>query len=588
MSGPKNKIVALAFAVLTIIAFLVLYTPALKIELTRAAPILSADSLRVDRSSTRTDAASGATRRLPTEISRSVVQGERGAAGLSRSAWNALLEDLRSHDDARRRRWLASRIAYLRADLVDGILQAPGDGAQKVLYAIESLKDEADPLVQAVLVELLGLYSAEPGAKEALGSCVRFLITDQSRPVQFHLAADGYLSALGRTGDDPRGLFQLIGAHDVDPEVRRDLWLGLSLYEFPFVAVSELVLSGLANPDASARFGASEALRLFALEGSIGQEEFVACFAPVILVESNRRNQVLFLETLGAVGGAHAEAVMESLLDGEKTTPELMSLAASALALHGEPSRTLTRFEAMLQDGGDRRRAAITALGALPDVAACDALQRVFADPMASLDDRRLALRAMTSKRGVNPSVFLEAASAADLDLRRVASDELLRLDRDELDEEQRQAVADAMDRCARSDPDPQVRMNGLLALVQQDPESASAVLGDRIAADDSPEVRGMAAGTLYLMGWARGDQQILEQAEASMSAESLPVRAEIRRQLEFAKNRTPEELKALLDQDVRLWEFVGTDDVGVGEKDAPGDRLRMLRSLTRTLFGEA
>lgn len=508
-------------------------------------------------------------------------------AEISAARFRELLDDVRQHDAAHRRRWLASRTEYLRARLVDALLAEPGSAARKIELVTAALRTEADPLVQAVLIEFLGLHAGDDRALATLDECVRSLLADASRPVQARLAVDGLLDALARHGEDPAALFQLAAAADVAPEIRLDLWLGLGLYHFDYAQVRSLVAAGLDHADDAARFGASEALRMFAVAGDIAAAEFVELLAPVIRRELHPRNRLLFLETLGAIGKQHAVPVFAAILRDPASDERMLSLAASSLALHGTASSSMPLLLELLAAGGAHRSAAITALGAMRDGAAGAALIGLYHDPGCSVAERRSALRSLSGRAGVDPRLFLDASRSADAELRHIASLEFLRADRQQLPPDVRAALVEQLTTSVRQDGDSRVRMNGMLTLIAEDPVAASNMLSERITCDPAAEVRGLAAGTLFLMGWARGDATLREQAAAAMSTQSLPVRAEIERQLAFAETCTPDELRKSIEDDIRLWSFVDDASTSAGDgKNVAAMKARVLQSLLTAMYG--
>lgn len=483
------------------------------------------------------------------------------------AGWSAALDGVRGISAAKRARCLKLRSAFRDADLVDALLALPGTGEQKVSLAITALGREDDPLVQAVLLHFLSLMVHDPRVLPVLEDAARFLVADETRPVAAHLAVTGLLAALGKQGRDPHELFQLVAANGRDPALLRDVCLGLSLHGFALEQVRDLVAAGLAHSDAHARFGASEALRLFALGGALTREEFVQQFGAIALAEPDERNRLLFLETLGAVGKELALPLLQSILDDPVAKDRDLNLAASTIAVHLPAGQAMQSLVGLLETGSEaQRRAAVTALGALPSTEAIAKLEELFRAPNASAEERRLALRSLRGKSGPEVDVFLDAAQAPDAELRLLATEHLLVTDPSILSEADRAATAEALSQAIRADEDVRVRSNALIALAGRDSVSAPGLLAERMTADSSPEVRGLAAGCLFAIGWANGDATLRASAETAIASESLPVREAIRAQLAFTAEQTPAELRAALEQRAKFWSFVEQCD-----PDAPG-----------------
>lgn len=528
-----------------------------------------------------------ASRREP-QLGASAARAASAADTLDAAGLNALLATIRSATPQQRAKLLSSRSEYRHADLVQALLDAPG-GDLKIPLIIDALAGETDPLVQAVLIEFLALHSHDERVIAVLDQCVHGLITDASRPVQAQLAVDGLLSALSMHARDPHDLFSLVNANSGNPEILRDLYAGLTMYRFEFGAVRDLVMQGLAHSDGMARFGAAESLRFFADRGAMTPEQFVTEFAPIVLAETDQQNRLLFLESLGAIGKAAAMPVLKDLLLDPATDARTLALAASTLAAHGDPAESLAYLEDFIAQGtAAQRRAAIAGLGALASPEAGAQLAALFLDASTSDADKLLALRSLVGKQGDHADAFLAAARSDDVAQRKMASEQFLLGDPADDSPESAAAIAQWLSDSVKTDANADVRSNALLALASRDPANATALLRERMGADAAPEVRGLAAGTLYLMGWARGDAGLRDQADAAISAESGLVQQMVRSQLAFLDGQTPDDMRARIAGQSKLWEFAASvSPTTAGGKDVSGMQRRFL-TLMQSLLAQA
>lgn len=569
----RNRLVFAAAFGMTLVGILFLTEVTPEIEIERAQPVLSNSDRPAIDILAEAAPVSRATLAEPSAVP--------SVSAFDRERFEKALELTRHTTEQRRKRWLSSKAEFLSSDLIDELL-ASGDTTLGVGAALEILEQEQDPLVQAVLLQYLGLCEEDPRVLAPLEMAARSLLSDPSRPIVAQLAVDGLLAAMGRQQKPVGALVREIAASTKDPIILRDLWFGFSQHGFDFAENREVLMEGLSHENAFARFGASESLRMLALDGALTPKEFVEAFAPTVLSEKDPNNQLLFLETLGAVGKSEAFPVLRALAKDATADSRVRDLAATSFAGHADPKEALAFCAATFRDASDSRnvRRAIQSLGVIASPEASSALAEIFeksTDPAT----RRLALRSLSMKSGASAEPFLAAAQSEDPELRKMAAEQFMALDPESLSQEQASTIRTwQMDR-ARNDADPKVRSNAVVGAFLSDDAGAVSLIEERLRNDSDPEVRGTAASLLYVQSWARGDSDGCARVRAMIDNENPLVRSQIGLALSQLDSLTPEDARKKLTQEKGLAEFVSAVcPTRAGSKDVFGSQGRMLEKM--------
>lgn len=497
-----------------------------------------------------------------------------------------LLAALRAEPAARKERWLHSKATLMGSGCLERLLRI-GGGEEMTRLVIDRLRDERDPLTQAVMLRFLGLRARDPDALAALTEATRSLLLDERRAVHAQLAVDGVICLMGHQGVPPHATLEFLTRASSDPVVLRDAWLALASPTFAFADIDALLDRGLTDASPDVRFGAAEALRMHARRGALDAASFVERFAPLAVSDPNPRNRVLFMETLARCGGEAARGIMVGIATDRSLPAEFREMAAQNLAMHVDPARAERLVDALRRDGDSASMAlAVRTLEALAGRASVDGLKEILAtatDPGVRED----ALRALATKQGVGPEVFEEAARADDPELRRLACRRLLATDPASLPPERAAAHAHLLRERSLRDDDPHVRSDALLGVLLGGEEDAVSYTRERMLLDGDREVRSTAAASLYLLGLLRDDADLRRSSRAVLDRDGGWMRETLVSELGTLESWTPDELTSTWRRRLDLWSLArGT--VAPGASDPFGGKMRFLERLLALAEGGA